>query len=159
MLRNSIWACIAGGSDVDIGNALLLKTIGAAYNGAQTVSIIEPLSLQTYTVQYDRPVIVDMLVKLTLSQGTSSANLPITGLQAVIDFANGVVDSELGFVVGANVSPFDISVAIADENPGVKIRKVEVAPLSTGVYQTTEYPIAYNQQAHISTSEVTVIIV
>jgi len=158
LVANSVWACVSGGTPAAIGAALLAgKTAGAAWNGAQGVTVIEAASGQSYQVLYDVPTPVPILVRITLSQGTSTANLSVSGPQAVLDFANGLLAGEPGFVIGANASPYDLASAIAIENPGVKVRKVEVALVSTGIYQTTEIAIALNQIATVSS--VTVVMV
>jgi len=41
--------------------------------------------------------------------------------------------------------------------PGLFVTKVEVAPTSTGVYQTDELPIALDEIATVTTSSITVI--
>lgn len=160
LLPNSVWACISGGANADIGSALLAgKTAGAAWNGSQSANVIEPASGQTYQILFDRPALVSLIARVTLSQGTSNSNLLVTAPQAVVDFANGLISGEPGFIVGANASPFDLAAAIAEENPGVKVRKVELSIASVGIYQTTEIAIALNQQATITLGAVQVLIV
>ena len=160
LLPNSVWACISGGANADIGSALLAgKTGGAAWNGSQSANVIEPASGQTYQILFDRPELVALIARVTLSQGASNSNLLVTAPQAVVDFANGLISGEPGFIVGANASPFDLAAAIAEENPGVKVRKVELSIASVGIYQTTEIAIALNQQATITLGAVQVLIV
>lgn len=160
MAANSVWACVAGGTAALIGAALLSgKTCGAGWNGAQNIAVTEPASGQSYTVLYDVPTQIPLKAIINVSQGTSSNSLVSTVTQAVLDFANGVIPGEQGFIVGRNASPFDMAAGIVAENPGVRVREVQLAPISTGIYQTTEIPIAINQQAAISAGQIIVNIV
>lgn len=155
MAAHSVWACVAGGSANAIGQALLdSKTAGAGWNGVQFVNVTESSSGQVYVVQYDIPTQIGFKVSITLSQGTSPNVLTQTGPQAVVDYANGLLSDEPGLVIGASVSPFDIAAAIQSENPGVRVREVQVALKPSGAYQTTEIAIATNQQATISISDI-----
>jgi uncharacterized phage protein gp47/JayE len=161
LVANSIWACVNGGASTDIAAALLKsKTIGANYNGAQSVSVVEPASGQTYTVLFDRPTQMSVMVRVTMRQGTSTADLSTAVPQAIVDYANGNVAGDAGFVVGQQVSPFDLSGAIYSEVPGAFVSKVEVAFAGASpVYQTTELAIALNQIATVTANLVQVIII
>lgn len=161
MVAHSVWACVDGGADIDIAKALLTnKTDGAGWNGTTDVPVIEPASGQTYHVLFDRPTTVPVFVRVTVRQGTSTATLATAIPQAVVDYANGSISGDPGFVVGGQVSPFDISGGIYAELPGVFVAKVEVAVAGVSpVYQTTELPIAINQKATVTLSGVQVIIV
>jgi len=148
LIRNSIWACVYGGTDLDVATALLEdKSMGAGWNGATSVSVTEPASGHDYTILFDRPQVVEIGVTATLSQGSNTSDLTSTARQAIIDFANGQIYDEAGLIVGANVSPFDFGAAIASEQAGVKIREMQVALVSNLTWQTTEIPIALNQIA------------
>jgi hypothetical protein len=169
LLANSVWACVDGGADEDIALSLLTnKTDGANWNGATSVQIVEPNSGQTYTVKFDRPTVLPVLVRVTLRQGTSTANLVTAVPQAVVDYSNGVIPDNFetpslvdpGFVVGAQVSPFDIGSGVSLRIPGVTISKVEVAFAGTSpVFQTTELAIALNQKGAVTLASVQTVIV
>lgn len=161
LIAHSVWACVDGGADADIGLSLLTnKTDGAAWNGATTVNVVEPSSGQTYAVKFDRPTVLPVLVRVTMRQGSSTANLTTAVPQAVEDYSNGLVSGDPGFVNGAQVSPFDISGGISAQLPGTFVSKVEVAFAGgSPVYQTTELAIALNQRASVTLSAVQVIIV
>lgn len=160
MAAHSVWFCVAGGTSSAIGVALLSgKTEGAGWNGAQSVTVTDPNSGISATVQYDVPAIIPVKMIVNVSQGNSSNALAASVVQAILDFANGVIQGEPGFVIGANVSPFDLAAAIANENPGVRVREVQVALYPSGAYQTTEISIAINQQASISASNIVVNII
>lgn len=160
LLAHSVWACVDGGTDIDVATALLAsKGAGANWNGATSVNVVDASSGQTYPVQFDRPSQIAVMVRATMRQGTSTADLSGSVPQAVIDYSTGKVESMPGFVTGASVSPFDISAGITEQLPGCKVAKLEVALLSgTPVWQTTEISIALNQKATITLSAVQVLI-
>lgn len=159
LAAHSVWACVAGGADLDVATALLgAKKGGAGWNGVHYVNVTEPNSGQVYAVQFDRPTAIPVKTIVTLSQGTCAADLTVTAPQAIVDFANGALPGEPGLVVGVNCSPFDFAAAVAEENPGVRVRSVQIALVSGGGYQTTEIAIALNQQATIVALNVSVVI-
>lgn len=160
MIRNSIWACVQGGTDLAVGTVLLEeKSEGCGWNGSTSVSVLEPSSLQTYGVLFDRPTLVQIAVIVTLSQGTNTSNLQQTALQAIIDFTTGQISGEAGWIIGAAASPFDLAAAIVSEQPGVKVRDVQIASAPGLVYQTTEIAIAKNQQAVLYMAYITINVV
>lgn len=158
MVAHSIWACIDGGTDAEIAEALLTnKTDGAAWNGSVEVDVLETYSGQTYPVKFERPTLVPMLIRVSVRQGTSLADPQTAVRDAVMEYVNGSIPDERGFVVGVDVSPFEIAGAVSYYLPGMFVSKVEVAPVSTGVYQTLEYAIALDALATTQSSSVTVI--
>jgi Baseplate J-like protein len=162
MVSHSIYACVAGGTDTDVAAALLEnKSSGCAWNGSTSVSVIEPASGQTYTVLFDRPTQVGILVKITTPNGNAT-----NVIQAVLDYANGLVQSVdqngvssllPGFVVGASVSPFEIAAAIAIENPGIYISQVQISVLSPISYSTSAIAIGVNEIAQTQASYISVV--
>jgi hypothetical protein len=160
LIRNSVWACVAGGTNLDVATALLeSKSGGAGWNGGQSQAVVESSSGQTYTVLFDRPTEVQIGVVATLSQGTNTSNLQVTALQAMIDFATGQISGEPGWIVGVNASPFDLAGAITTEQPGVRVREIQIASIPPNVDQTTEISIAPNQQAVLNTGYVTITVI
>lgn len=160
LASHSVWACVDGGADIDVAKALLAnKSAGANWNGTTTIDIVDSSSGQTYPVKFDRPGQVAIMVRATMRQGTSTANLSQAVPQAVVDYANGEISGDPGFIVGGQVSPFDIAGAIYAELPGAFVAKLEVALFSgSPVWQTTELPIALNQKATVTFSTVQVVI-
>lgn len=154
MKANSIYNCIDGGSDANIASSLLEnKSSGCAWNGNTAVNVVEPASGQVYGVLFDRPTAVPVVIKVTTSNG-NSGNI----IQAVLDYANGLINNLSGFVVGNDVSPFEISGAIMSLYPSYFISKVEVSLQSSISYSTTTIPIAVNQIATTQQSYITVVI-
>lgn len=125
-----------------------------------TVNVVEPASGQTYAVSFDRPAQIDILVKVTTTNG-NAANIT----QAILDYAaglvqvtdqNGSIGTLPGFVVGASVSPFDIAGAILAENPGTYLSSVQISLTSPINFTSNPIPIGVNQQAFVQPSFITV---
>lgn len=157
MVAHSVYACVEGGTDTDVAAVLLEnKSSGSAWNGNTSVSVVEPASGQTYTVLFDRPSTVGIVVKVYTTNG-NAANIQ----QAILDYAAGLIPNMPGFVVGASVSAFDIAAAILAENPSYYISNVEIGNSASGpppVYATTPVAIAVNEIAQTQLSYITVII-
>lgn len=148
----SVWACVQGGSNLDIAAALLEnKSSGAAWNGAVSVAVVEPASGQVYTVLFDRPAVRTILVRVTSPNGDSNAIK-----QAVLDYVGGKIPGLAGYIVGAEINPYEIGSAIIGEIPGVVINKVEVSYTPTISYVTSTLAIAINQIAATALSNITV---
>lgn len=110
---HSIYACVDGGLDADIGLMLLRKkSMGAGWNGSTTVNITDPFSGQTYPVQFSRPVEVLIYMRVTVAAGAPFSDVPNTVRNAIIDYAEGRQGEEDGFVVGGDVSAFEIAGAV-----------------------------------------------
>lgn len=154
MVGHSIYACVAGGSTTDIAAALLEnKSSGCAWNGGTTVNVVEPASGQSYAVSFDVPDEIGILVKVTTTNGLA-ANIE----QAILDYAAGLINGYAGFVVGADVSTWDIGGAILSRYPFYYLSNVQIALESTGIYQNSPIAIGVNQQAATQLSFLTVIV-
>lgn len=152
MKKNSIYTCVAGGTDLDVAAALLEnKSSGCAWNGNNSISIIEPASGQSYGVQFDRPAIVSYLVRVTTTNG-NAANIQ----QVILDWAAGNLNGFTGNVVGSNVSAFDIAGAINSVYPAYYLPNVEISLITPVAYQNSPIAIGLNQQAFTQLSYITV---
>lgn len=158
MVAHSVWACVDGGTDLDVATSLLEnKTDGAAWNGAVTVNVVEPSSGQTYPVKFARPVGVPVMIQATVRRGSSTADLVPAVTAAILAYANGDLPNEQSLGVGQSVSPFDIAGAITSQVTGIYVVRVRVAPQSTGIYQDTELAIAINQKATTANGLISVV--
>ena len=162
MVAHSIYACVEGGTNNAVAAALLEnKSSGCAWNGGTTVGVIEPASLQTYEVLFDRPTQVGILVEATV-HNISAAQVQ----NAVLAYAAGTVTDPAGnasglggFVVGGAVSPFEIAAAISIQNPQGYVSLCEVAISPSGTLSTTPVPISVNQIPYTQLSFITTNIV
>lgn len=154
MIRNSVYACVDGGANLDVAAALLEnKSSGAGWNGGTTVSLVEASSGQTYAVKFDRPLEIGVLFRVTIKNGTAP-----DVKQAILDYANGLIDGESGFTVGQDVSPFEIAGAINKQFPAIYVQNVELSPTSVVAYTNSQLAIALNQVARTQDSYITVIL-
>lgn len=157
---NTTYSCVDGGTDAAIGQALLNKVAGGDYQGSTEVDVLEPVSGQTYTTRFDRPTNIDVAIRVTVS-APNSINDPESVVRAsVLAYANGDQPNDPGFILGADVAPFEIASAVNQDNPTLFVRLVEVSlktdPLN---YQSTPIEIAINQKAIIDEADIEVVIV
>lgn len=160
LVAHSIYVCVDGGSDDDVANALrTAKTAGANYNGSTVVTQIDPATGQVYTVKFDRPTSVPILVQVTILSNPLISDPTNIIKAAILDYANGLLNNEAGLAVGISVSPFELAGAINQEAPTIFVKKVEVS-YGTGPvnYVTTTLPIALNERASILASAINVVI-
>lgn len=147
LLKHSVWACVDGGTDLDVATTLLAnKSFGANWNGAVSVDVVEPVSGQTYEVKFDRPTPVPVQVRLTV-RNLSSLLDPVAAVrQAILDYAAGLLEGEAGLVVGADVSAFEMAGAVNRQAPGIYVQSCEVSLVSP-VSWVTEIDIALDEIA------------
>ena len=158
MVAHSVWVCIDGGDDTEIAESLAKnKTDGAAWNGAESVTVTNPWSGQDFTVLFDRPTDFPVWVRATVVVRTAVSD-PSTDVEnAILAYAAGEIDGMEGFKVGESVSPFEIAGAIAIEVPGLYVQKVEVS--DDGItYVTTEITLAIEELASITAAHITVVV-
>lgn len=152
---HSIWACVDGGTDANVAAALLEnKSSGCAWNGAEEVTLIEPVSGQPYLVKFDRPVAVPILIKVTTPNGISQ-NIK----SAILQYVAGELGGLEGFTVGSDVSPFEIAAAINYSYPETFISKVEIATAlpTPGAWSTDTMTIDIDELASTQDSYITVV--
>lgn len=157
MIPHSIWVCVKGGSDVQIASTLLeTKGIGGGYNGAVSQTIVDQASGQPYIVKFDRATPVILFVRVTAKFNNTDGATIIPA--AVMAYANGDLEGDAGLVVGASVSPWEISGAVNQVEPRIKVTLVE---LSTDglAWSTSTLAIAIDHQAELTAARVLVVAV
>ena len=148
MKPHSIYFCVNGGLDSDVANAIYQnRSAGSGFNGNTTVPITSK-SGQIINVLFDRPTVVSLLAKITVRISGSATSAQIS--QAIEDHAKT-------FKVGVNVSAFEL-VSAAAQISGVYVITSEIAPASTGIFQTSEITININEIASLTASGITVIV-
>ena len=154
LVAHSVWACVRGGSDLDIAAALLEnKSNGSNWNGATTVNVVEPSSGQTYQVKFQRPTEVPILIKVTTPNG-DAANIK----QAVLDYVGGNLDGFEGWKVGSDALTFEIAGGITSVYPSTLITKVEITLASSpGTFSTNNIVIDLDEIATTELSYITVV--
>lgn len=159
LLANSVWACVDGGTDAEVATALLAnKSLGANWNGAVTVNLPHPGTGQVYPVKFDRPTAIPVQARVTVRVGSALGDVPATVRQAIVDYAAGLLEGEPGFVVGANVSAFELAGAVNREASGIYVQKCEISLLSVTSWTTDEIVIALDEIATIVSGNIEVIV-
>lgn len=159
LVAHSIWACVAGGTDLDVATALLrTKSLGANWNGAVTQNVTDPTSGQVYPVKFDRPTTQNIWVRVTYNTGTVTGDADALIKQALLDYQSGLIQGMPGFTVGTDVSPFELAGAVTYELPGIFITKVEVSTDGT-TYVTTQIVIPINYIALVALARISTVAV
>lgn len=154
----SVYACVSGGEDADIAQALLeTKTAGAAWNGSVLVNVIDPFSGQTYPVRFERPTPVLLYIRVTVRATPLDAESLVRN--AIINYANGLNDGEPGFAVGEDVSPFELAGAINQAEPRLFVMKVEISTDNGLTYTTNDAVIDITQVAAVTSNSISVVVV
>lgn len=152
MKRHSLFSCVFGGADLDVATAIASKKSGGCnYSDGSptaggtpvTIGITDPSSLQTIPVTFVRPDEILILIRATVKIKDALGDPTTQVKKAIMDYVNGELPGQDGFVVGAPVSCFELAGAIAQEVPQLFVKKVETA-LDEGPieYSTDEIPIA-----------------
>lgn len=153
---HSIYACVDGGTDNDIGLMLLRKkSMGAGWNGATSVTVEDPYSGQEYEVLFDRPEEVNIYMRVTVRAGAPFADVPKTIRDAILSYANGEQTDEDGFIVGGDVSAFEIASAVNRIAAPIYISNLELSTDGT-TYSPATIPILISQVARTSAGNISV---
>ncbi|MEJ2896632.1 baseplate J/gp47 family protein [Bordetella avium] len=157
MRKHSIWACVRGGTDAEVAAALFeTKTVGGGYNGAVAVTVSDPNNGRPYEVRFDRPVDVPIFIRVTARD--SSLDLQALIPDLVMRYVNGEVEGDVSFVVGSDVSTFEIAGAIRQQEPSIMVIKVEWSVVGSGVWSADTLKIPPNKIAITQRSSVQVVI-
>lgn len=157
MAPHSIYVCVDGGDDNEIAAALkATKTLGAGYNGVESVTIIDEFSGQEYTVLFDRPEPINLFVRVTVRESSLNAQSLIP--DAIIDANAGNVAGADPLMVGLDVSPFELSAAINFVEPRLMVLRVELS--DDGSDWTTEsWEVGLDEVVRIARSAIQVVVV
>ncbi|WP_238920938.1 baseplate J/gp47 family protein [Achromobacter xylosoxidans] len=157
MRKHSIWACVEGGTDMEVAKAIFeTKTVGGGYNGAVAVQVPDPVNGRLYEVKFDRPEEVTLLIRVTVRSSTLDVQQLIPDL--VMNYVNGDIDGDVSFVVGSDVSTFEIASAINQQEPSIFVKKVELSVVGSGTWSADTMVIAPNQIARTQRSSIQVVI-
>ena len=142
---NSIYCCVNGGTDLDVATAILnSKSIGCGWTGNTTVPVTDTYSGQTYNVQFDRPTAVSISIKMTIINSSGITD-PIDAVTtAIIDYTLGIVNNFSAWTMGMEVSPFEISAAVAAQIAGINITDCQIC-VTGGTYAPASLAMAINQ--------------
>lgn len=146
---HSVYVAVQGGTDEDVAAELLRrKSLGAGWNGNTTVNVLEPISGQTYAVTFQRPEVVQIFAKITVRQGTEIADPAGLVRAAILAYAGGEVEGEEGFVIGGDVTPWELAGAVNIGAPGLFVLGVQIG-LDAVTLSTNNIPINIDQVPEI----------
>ncbi len=159
LLAHSVWACVNGGTDEDVATTLLAhKSLGADWNGAVSVDIVESSSGQTYTVAFDRPTEIAVKTRVTVRNLGALTDVPAAVRQAIMDYAEGLLEGEPGLVVGASFSSFELAGAVNRQSPGIYVQNCEISLVSPTSWAVGEIAIALDEIATLLVGNIQVIV-
>lgn len=173
-LPNAVWVCVAGNPNPQSVADALYKAhqggcpwdYGAAGNGNPVsppngLQATDEITDKKYYVKFTTAIMFDCYVNITCVRAQSSASQ--IGIQnAVVNYANGLLDGESGLIVGASVSAFEISGAVARSFPGLYIKSCSVAVVPRGAPAplpedfVSEFPMLPYQQAQVQLGNIIV---
>ncbi len=155
---NAIWVCVAGnGIPSEIAAALYAAhnsgcpwDFGAAGNGVPQnppngVQTVDPSTGLPYNVLYTTPILFDTYIHIVIHQ-TPAASPGASAIQQVIlNYCQGLLEGEAGLVVGADLSAFEVSGAVARTYPGLYVKDCKVAAVAAGS-AAPAYPGGYSTE-------------
>lgn len=169
MVSHSIYACISGGTDLDIATAMSEKKSGGCgyNNGASSFPInqlvVQPDTGQIINVKFDRPDRISCIALVDIRRGTAITPDLRTAVQsACYNYAQGI-PSTVGtpgtpgaLVVGANLSAFELAGAITAAIPGIYVGNVQVSKATPVSYTNVITATLWEQNYFANFSAITV---
>jgi hypothetical protein len=108
--------------------------------------VIEPYSGQAYDVKFSRPEEIPIYMRVTVAPNAPYADVPGEIRAAILAYANGDQDGEDGFVVGGDVSAFEIAGAVNRAVAPVYVTDLTLS-LDGVTYSSATIPITIAQKA------------
>ena len=151
----SVFICVYGGSDQEIGEALYMaNSPGCGFTGNTTVTVVDPWCNHSYEVSFHRPTEIEIDVKVYAKVDTGSGDVTGAIKQAILNYQDGLIENIDGLQIGVGVSPFEIASAINIGVPGVFVQQVLIAKhgetLATDFIETTMSEIARISEENIT---------
>lgn len=158
LVAHSIWACVDGGTDLAVAQAIRrAKSAGANYNGAVVVPVTDEFSGQTQNVKFDRPDPIAINAEVTIRSSGSVADPVAAVKEAIVAYAAGLQDGEPGFTVGTDVSSWELGGAVNRATPSIFIVGIRIKKSSGGAYSPDTIVIALDEIATITSGLIDVI--
>ena len=158
---HTIYVVVDGGSDADVARALFEnKSLGCGWKGSVEVQVQEEESGQWYTVRFDRPEYIPVRAAFTVRVlGGVTLDYRTIVRQAVMDYADDLLDGLRGFRVGVAVSPFEMSIAIGTVEPAIFVLNGRIGPLISAPESLTAetIPLEIWQKATITQAAIDVV--
>lgn len=156
LVAHSVFVCVDGGLDNDIALMLLRKkSLGAAWNGDTTVNVTDPVSGQVYEVKFQRPEEVQIYIRVTVKGGAPYPDVPGTVRAAILSYAAGEQSEEDGFVVGGEVSAFEIASAVNRVAAPIYVTNLELSTDNV-TFSTATIDVTIAQVARVIAGNISV---
>jgi len=156
---NAVWVCVAGNDPIktDVADALYAAHnsgmawdyggvgMGVQVDAPNGTIVIDPSTGLIYNVKWTTPILFDTYIHVDVHQTPESSPGTVAIQNVILDFCQGLVGGEQGLVVGADLSAFEVSGAIARAYPGLYVKKVMVAAVPAGS-AAPAYPAGYSYE-------------
>lgn len=155
MKPHSIYVCVDGGTNLDVAEAIKeAASDGAGFNGSTSQQVKDPVSGQTEVILFDRPSLININIEIGVRIASGTVTTEAIK-KSITDYAAGLVGDSEGFVVGADVSPFDIAAAVTEEHPGLFVGLCTVGK-DGATKVPTEIDIKLKEKAVVLPANITV---
>ncbi len=157
MIAKSSWLCVDGGVTSEIAEAYYTNRWGTAFNGSVSYDYTDPISGQLSEVLIDRAT--EVPIKCTIEARVSQSQNAVEDItQAILDYAEGLVEGEPGFSLGLDASPFEVASAVNAQLPDVFVKKCQLAKIGDS-FSTDTITNAIYEKSTIVRGEITVVLV
>ena len=156
---HSVYACVDGGTNSDVANALFhRKSAGCAWTAITspvdqhvTVNVVDETYGDTYAVTFNRPNQVQIYASVTANSGTATSSDLATDIKTAITNYINI------HKIGEDVSILQLAQAINSAIPGIELTAIAIGTTS-GSLSTSNITIHINEVAKILASNITVTI-
>jgi len=153
---HSIYVCVDGGLDSEVGAALLAKkSLGCGWNGTTTVTVTDPASGQDYDVQFQRPDAVPIYAAVTVVVTGAGGDPATVVREAMVAYASGEQAGEAGLGIGQDVSAFELAGAVNRAAPELYVANLEIGT-APGTLATTPVAITISERAQLIAGNIVV---
>ena len=157
LVAKSSWLCVDGGATSEIVPLYYNNRWGTDFTGSVIYQHTDPVSGQVADVRIERPT--EKPIKCTIEVRAGQAQNVIEDVtQAILDYANGLVEGEKGFALGLDASPFEVASAVNVQLPNIFVKKCQLGLLN-GAISTDTIINAIFEKATIASVDITVIVV
>ena len=99
-----------------------------------------------------------ILVRVTVRVVSTLVDAQTAVRAAVQAYANGLIEGEDGFIVGGDVSPYELAFAVNSFEPGIYVQKVELALASDSIFSLNEILVPIISKATVTNAAIQVVI-
>ena len=157
LVEHSSWLCVDGGVTSEIAEAYYTNRWGTDFNGSVSYDYTDPISGQEAGVLIDRAT--EIPIKCNIEARVSQSQNAIEDItQAILNYAEGLVEGEPGFALGLDASPFEVASAVNAQLPDVFVKKCQLA-LVGDAFSTDTITNAIYEKSTIVRGEITVVLV